>query len=157
MSVYYDFALACDLESHTPQQVVDTLSYMTRIDDYEFNDPPDEDLFKGETWKYMLQGTVTGFPGKAGSRFRYVFRYQQGDEDVFQHTLSFRSYVLDDSFYEYLLLAQWLAPYSLTRGYVGFFRTEYDDHPTLLYFKAGKLYTAEVIDTPKDIETGSVW
>lgn len=153
MSVYFDFALACDLKPDTPQQVLDTLSFMTRTEDYAFDTPPAGALFGGETWRDMLRGSTTYFAGEAGAMFRKALRYVHGGAEVFRYTLSFRSDVLDDDMGEYGALIEWLATYSDSEGFVGYFRAKYADHPTLLYFRHGKVYASEATGVSEAIQT----
>lgn len=160
MSLHFDFALACYLKPDTPQEVLDTLQYMTRSEDYEFGDPPDHPFFKGEYWSNMLQirtGTAH-FPGEFGSIFRRTYRYTQADADVYRYTLSFRCHMLEEEFHEkWWAFAQWIAPYSETVGCVGYYREEFDWQPTLIYFRDGKVYVCEVTQTPLDIQDGKPW
>ena len=66
MSDHYDFRLACDLRADVPQQVLDTLRYMTREVEYDFNNPPDHIIFEAadklshnvemyEEWRHIFQ------------------------------------------------------------------------------------------------------
>jgi hypothetical protein len=58
--------------------------------------------------------------------------------------------MLDDTFYEdWWSLASWLAPFSATEGFVGFYREEYGAKPTLLHFRAGQL-EVEDLKHPRD-------
>jgi hypothetical protein len=168
MSIHYDFALACDLKPDTPQQVLDTLAYMTRSADYPFHDPPAHPLFGAqdidgeavEDWRIMLHERESRFPGEAGSRLRPAYRYTQHGVDQYRYTFSFRQEVLDDAIGEYIALAQWLALYSETEGWVGYFRADLDDggaQPVLLYFKQGRVYMSDSTQSPKDIATGAPW
>lgn len=138
---------------------------MTRTDDYAFHDPPPHPVFEAlevngeivEDWRIMLQKRDTHFPGEAGGRVRRAYRYTQYGVDQHRYTFSFRQVVLDDAIGEYIALIEWLAPYSDTEGLVGYFRSDYDDHPILLYFKKGQVYMSKITQTPQEIATGAPW
>ncbi len=163
MSLHFDLAIACDLKPDTPQQVINTLQYMTRTEDYDFHDPPAHEFFTrpGPDWRLILQiphGTMPyGFPGVAGSSFRRVYHHTQFGVDVYRHTLSFRREMLDDSFYDWWPFAEWLALYSESSGCVGYYRATYDWQPTLIYFRDGRVYTCEVTQRPVEIRERKLW
>jgi hypothetical protein len=75
--------------------------------------------------------------------------------DVYYYTLSFRRCMHDDVEFDILLWAflNWLAPYSDTEGFVGYYREMYTLHPTLIYFQKGKVYKLEVDRKP----IGPIW
>lgn len=158
MSLHYDWAMAFDLKLDTPQLIIDTLKYMTRSHDYDFPTPFDDIFFSGSSWRNMLQIEAgdTYSPGEVGSLFRQAYRYTKLGVDTYYYTLSFRTYMLDDGFYEeWWTFCEWIAPYSETIGCVGYYREVYDDlHPTLIYFKDAKVYICEVQQTPLDIREG---
>jgi hypothetical protein len=141
---------------------------MTRTADYPFHDPPAAPLFEaeeisGETvegWRSMLQERASRFPGEAGSRLRRAYRYTRHGIDQYRDTFSFRQEVLDDSIGEYIAFVEWLAPYSETEGWVGYFRSHIDEvgaQPVLVYFKQGRVYMSDSTQSPKDIATGAPW
>jgi hypothetical protein len=134
MSEVIEFMLAIDLRPDTPQQVIDTLKYMTRKEDYEFNNPPDLYFFKQDEnskrpiWRHILQvkhEPLTHHPGEGGSAFHKAYRYSQYGKDVLKDTLSFRVALHDDlvaaGVYDFI---SWLAIYSETQGFVGYCQTQ---------------------------------
>ncbi len=153
MSDHYDFRLACDVRADTPQQVIATLRYMTRADDYDFNGPPSHpffasvELYDGEaydTWRHILQCGEGYTPGVFGSSLHEAYRGDQpGGQQIVAPTLDVHCYVLDDEMGDYFELCKWLAPYSETQGFVGYLRNELTDSLLLLYFRAGALVIHE--------------
>jgi hypothetical protein len=137
------FTFACDLKEDTPQQVIDTLTYMTRTEDYEFNNPPEGAFFEGDSWRTCLfcENEWFSFPGEAGRFLRSAYRYNrsfnEGGAAVYLYTLSFRCESKDDGLIEYIDIVEWLAPYSATRGFVGYWIYEYSQTPTLIYILNG--------------------
>ena len=105
----------------------------------------------------MLQERDIRFPGEAGSRLRWAYRYTQYGVDQHRHTFSFRQEVPDDTMGDYIALVEWLAPYSETEGWVGYFRSDIGEHPVLLYFKQGRVYMSDITQTPQDIATRAPW
>lgn len=64
MTIHLELMLACDLRYDVPQQVIATLKYLTRKEDYEFNDFPElpasedkEDFYnlQWHPWRKLLQ------------------------------------------------------------------------------------------------------
>ena len=77
---------------------------------------------------------------------------------MYYDTLSLRCYLLDDTFFHiWWLFAEWIAEYSATTGLVGYYREELDLHPTLIYFRDGKVYISEVTQRPISIHDGTPW
>lgn len=160
MSLYYDGGLACDLKPDCPQQVMDTLHYLTRVTDYTFSTPPDHTFFTIEGWRDFLQSNrgSTCAPGITGSDFRKRLLGLKNDEEIYRYTLSFRRTMHDDTEFNVLWwhFLVWLAPYGETVGYVGYYREKYTLHPTLIYFQNGKVYQVEIMQTPQGL-TGDSW
>ena len=163
MSLHFDFALACDLKPNTSQQIVDTLAYMTRSSDYRFDDPPKHPYFSDDpydSWRTMLQITPkdTHLAGEVGAILRRVHRYPYAATDQYRYTFSFRRFMLDDEFYQvWWNFSQWLAPYSETQGFVGYYREELALQPTLLYFRSGEVYLHEVTQPPYSLRHKTLW
>jgi len=162
MASLFCFALACDLREDSPQQVVDTLKYMTRSQDYEFDDPPDAEFFEGEDWRTFLTVEHEGFmfPGKAYVTFHSAYRYSRpmihGGDDVYVYTLSLRCQSGDDGITDLIDFAEWLAPYSSTQGFVGYIIYEGLETPSLIYFRNGQVYVSEP-PQPHEINMGDAW
>jgi len=103
MSDHYDFRLACDVRADTPQQVIETLRYMTRADDYDFNDSPSHpffasvELYDGEaydTWRHILQCGEGYTPGVFGSSLHEAYRGDRpGGQQIVVPTLDVHCYV----------------------------------------------------------------
>jgi hypothetical protein len=55
VSLHFEIAVACDLRPDTSPQVVDTLRYMLRVEEYPFDDPPDHPWFEGAGWRSFLR------------------------------------------------------------------------------------------------------
>jgi len=162
LSAHFDLAIALDLKPDTPQQVLDTLRYLMRTEDYDFDNPPDHEFFTrwdDQHWRNWmpLAENSTYSPGEAGSSLRRVYRYTQHGQDVYRYTFSFRCWMLDDGFYEWWPFAKWLALHSHTSGYVGYYREEFDLHPTLIYFREANVYTLRVTGDPIPIRGGKPW
>ena len=160
MSLHFDFAIACDLKPDTPQQVIKTLAYMTRTEDYPFDSPPDHPFFEGDEWRETLRTEPDGTycPGDLGRSFRRAYRYDRLGVHHYRYTLSFRCYMKDDEFYDMAWpLIDWLAQHSETEGYVGYIRETLDWQPTLLYFKHGTFYIHKVSETPTGSGDKPAW
>lgn len=157
MSICYEFALECQIKRDVSQEVIDTLKYMTRSQEYDFDTPElgyplfKEDTHWKETWdirgcivtviKYEWRTIITNqlregeqyLPGEFGSAF-------DGNK------LSFRRLSRDDEFCNVCwFLFPWLASISDTTGFVGYYRGDFDDYPTLVRFEAGRASVHELI------------
>lgn len=155
MSQTFDLSLACDIKPDTPQQVLDTLRYMIRKEDYKFDDPPNHPFFRIHNyWKSWFTYSISLFPGEYGAVLRNAPVYaghpdENGNWPMTRITFSVRVGVHDDVFYDttYFFL-DWLAEHSETQGFVGYYQGNYADHPTLIYFKDGKAWIMRVQGEP---------
>jgi hypothetical protein len=176
---YYDFFLACDLFPDVSAQVLATLRYMTRAEDYEFHDPPEHPLFQyrdtddtddvtddtddtdgphpetHEPWRNMLRMVERhATPGVS----RCVLGTRRNLADTHDTpTLSLHYEGTEDDLALFSLFAEWIAPYSSTLGWVGYFRSRYDLYPTLLYFREGLVYLSNDEQKPVDLQHDMPW
>ena len=148
MSDYYLLEVNCDLKVDTPAEVIDTLKYMTRTEDYDFDtslDYPlfDETSFRRNTWRYILKSInqpLQDFPGWKTSNFQRVQKWP-GKE---RYTLSFRLEFHEDEFGLWFPeLLEWLALYSETE-FVGYYYHTGTSIPELIYFEDGKANLQEI-------------
>src|SRR5262249_36595778 len=87
---------------------------------------------------------------------RWVVRYyrpmSEGGAEVLFYTFSVRCEDSDDGISAYIEFFDWLAQYSRTQGFVGYWQYENDEHPTLVYFQRGRFALAEVQIPPKHVD-----
>lgn len=155
MSTYNDCFFACALKPDTPQSVIDVLSYMTRETDYEFTDPPDAHFFRNEPdWRDFLR-ELFDFrvaPGLLVSRLERKTQEYLNRPPVDFYEISFRRTVHDDVEYPmWFEFLHWIAPYSDTEGFVGYYRADYELNPTLVYFKDGDVFDYDVKVPPEEL------
>jgi len=160
MSLYFDGFFACDLKADIPQQVIDTLLYLTRKADYPFTDVPKHEFFQTEEWDDFLlpPDEFRVAPGWIGSEFKKMTRALPHDQMETYYTISFRRTMHDDvEFYiHWWHFLYWIAPYSHTEGYVGYYREEYSLHPVLIYIKNGRVFWHKITASPQGL-TKEVW
>ena len=158
MSAHYDFCKAFDLRPETPAEVIDILHYMSHPSEQP-RAIPNHIFFHNDSWRTMLSDVNDQrYPGVAGTIIRKAYRHTQAGTDVYRTTFCFRCTVLDDSFYEtWWLFCECIAPHVETAGWVGYYREEFKLHPTLMYFRGGKVYICEVTQSPLDIRDGQPW
>ena len=152
MSLHFDVSVACDLKPSTPRQVIDTIHYLVRTEDDAFDDAPDHEFFRQEGWSDVLQQAPedTYCPGDLFRTFRRAYRFSRQGVDQYRHTLAFRTYMVDDGFYElFYYLIDWLAMHSDTEGFVGYYREELAWWPELIFFKNGAAYLREAKESPR--------
>lgn len=146
--MYTELVLAIELKKKVPPAVIEILDFMV----HSWNKEPPEikishPLFKTEHWTIMLACDSYYFPGRSQS----IFEYDGISQSYFLTVRSnFKNY--GDEIRKFL---HWMAPYSQTginnyppmepyNSFVGHFRYEENEHPTLIYFKGGKAYLSEV-------------
>ncbi len=150
-------SIACDLIENIPQNVVDILKHLVTPENAEVNNLPDHRFFEDEFWDTLLSDArLPWFPGEGGAVLRRVSRYfrpaNQGREEVFFYTFSFRCEGNDDGITDFIEFLDWIAHYSHTQGFVGYLQDEYDEHPTLVYFKQGKLMLSDTPPPPQEVD-----
>jgi hypothetical protein len=153
MSLHYEFMLAFDLKPGTPPEIIALLQYLTRTEDYAYDGPPPQPVIgysdddNDPWWRQMLQGRGALWYG-AGSAISVFADTSSWRRDHAQYTLTIRSDALDDDFYQiWFRMFVWLAQYSATEGWVGYYREEADQQPTLIYFRQGQVYYYDIPDT----------
>ncbi|MBE9100292.1 hypothetical protein [Vacuolonema iberomarrocanum] len=150
MSTCYEFAFECQIKCDAPQEVIDTLKYMTRLQEYDF-DPPKlhHALFKETSaWKHTVE-----LLGRRVTAIQYEWRTiltahsREGEQylpgefySTFKNNqLSCRRLSRDDEFDNvWWLLFPWIASVSESAGFVGYYRSDFDNYPKLIQFLEGK-------------------
>jgi len=132
MGMYTEFHFNAELVKDLPKEVENILKYMIGESDGEDISPPDlpnHKLFSTPRWQVMLMGDSYYFAADTISTLRY-------DNITNSHFLcircSFKNY---DS--EIELFLDWISPYiEMDSGeFLGFYRYEMDEIPTLIYHK----------------------
>ncbi len=148
MSIRYVFVLKCNLIDDTPLQVIDTLKYMTRTEDYEFNNAPDAGFFKRNIWRDFIrvspeQQSSRTYTGDIFMSFRRDVKYVQKGISHYVWTLYIKQFLYQEQMQDYICFANWLAEYAEEFGFVGYFHSheeiEHGDLPAFLYAANGKL------------------
>lgn len=171
MTVNVELMLACDLKADVPQQVIETLRYLTRKEDYEFNNPPDHPFFAPastyighEWWRNIFQpqeppefGPILGyFPGVWIKEF-YRNEYNRTSHLTVRIETGYSAVV--DTYYPFL---DWLAPYIDTENYdefIGYFRAENAYRtaaPALLYCNNGRIFFSETTFSPAEMNEANL-
>jgi len=145
MSFAYLLALNLDLKQDIPQQAIDTLNYITRTEDYEFNSPPDHPFFNiilddyGPVWKNILSRPYVpfrDFPGIPSFSFQKVVK---GNAQI-RYNLNFYLHFHDDDMWlgpsDFL---DWIAQYSYTKGFVGYRLCDLMGDLDLIFIEGGKI------------------
>lgn len=142
MSEHTAFVMSCELKKNTPQQVIDTLRYMSNLyNDYEeFDNYPSHPFFETEEWEHIL-GAAGGLLWDAKSTFAY-------DDITKVYRLNIRCSFKDHE-YQIPLFLQWLSPYIRSKGYLGYMHPEYQALQTRILLEKGRFYlVAPVENTP---------
>ena len=127
MGMYTELVLGVDLRSDTPNEVVDTLTYMLAIDQEDLTPIiPDHELFQTDRWEVMLRCGSSYFDGGTHSEMSY-------DKYGRVWRISIRCNLKNYSS-EIEKFINWISPYVSTRGFAGYSRYEEEREPTLIYF-----------------------
>lgn len=141
MSYWYDFGVACDLQTDTPQEIIDVLKYLVGLESKEYTSPTKNSLpFDLESYRrnFVEYQPANQFPGIFGASLRQTWRNFLEGNSGNRNTFSFRCEMHEDQFgEESWTFITWLAPYTETGG-IGYFYTSLRDIPTVIYFRGGK-------------------
>jgi hypothetical protein len=153
----YEFALACDLKPNVPQEIINTLTYMTGKQDSSFDSVLTHPLFTSSEdgsygdsidyladWKVIISNSWTGGVEEQPGIFGSIFK---------DNKLNVRKYIGDDEFYNaFSLLLDWLVSICKSTGFVGHYYCIEDQgwndrifsNPILIYFLDGKVFEKPV-------------
>jgi hypothetical protein len=170
MGQLYEFAFACDLKPDLSQEVIDTLKYMTRSEDYDFETTLTDDLFT-TSWE---EGSFEA-PKEGDLEDEFIFLWEwrtiisntptYGEESlaglcgsIFSGSkINARKYVGDDEFFNaFHLLMDWLVSICEPSGFIGYYSdvtTETGGDPTLIYFENGRVLEKKVSGEFKELFT----
>lgn len=128
--MYTEIHLNAELRRDAPQQVLETLAYMTGTNEQRPEPLPDHELFKAERWEGMLRCESYYFPLSVASSLDY--------DDIAQcHYLRVRSNFKNYSS-EIAAFLEWVMPWVAAGDEcLGYYRYEEDNDPTLIYKSKG--------------------
>jgi hypothetical protein len=137
MSLHYEWTLSLRLRADTPEPFLDELRFHLGLTDQRPAEPSLE-----FDWPCLLPDQDAALPGGAVRSLVPLQPYLNHPGSL---GLYVRTFVLDDGMYELMqCVPAWLAPWSLTQGWIGHAREEFDLHPWLyFYVQGGHAYAAE--------------
>ncbi len=160
MSSNYDVELAFNLREDVPSEAVSAIAFLTG-DLKDAPDRPNHPYFTDYTWRAGALTVYLGgqlVRGPALCVFSRVYRYGRAGEEHYQHTFHLRcSCKLEPLFENLFLFLQWAALYCDGRQFVGYYLSESDCQPTLIYVSGGKVYMRQVREPPNSVIDGSAW
>jgi len=132
---YTEIVIICELINPLPDQIIKTLRWLCGETENGPVDNTDEDT------KYFWEGLLAAshedcFP--VSGRPTLYF------SELFQTYHLFARTVIKNHVYEGQRFLHWIAPYTLTEGFVGYMRNEGFDIPTLIYIKNNKGYLVDI-------------
>ena len=155
MSVCYIFAVTYKLNQNISQELIDTLKYMTRSQEYDFV-PPKHPLFEDDYDKTIIWDDGTVIRLRPSWRGLIANEHRGGEEDFwgeffsgFQDLiLTFRRLVRDDDLFNvWYVLGPLLASVSESDGFVGYYLGDVlrpSSKLTLIYFENGYVFECPV-------------
>jgi hypothetical protein len=128
MGMYTEFHFNVELKEDTPKKVINILKKMVKDNDIVIHNLPEHDFFKTSRWEWMLCSDSYYFDADTHSTIR---------EDASNtHYLCVRCN-LKNYDNEIELFLNWINKYLAYYGgeFLGFYRYEEDDIPTLINYK----------------------
>lgn len=149
VSYHYEWMLALRLRPDAPEPFLAELRFHLGLTDQLPDDPVLE-----YDWPCLVADNDSALPG-GGVRSLLVqqpYLDRPGSLGLFV-----RTFLLDDGMYEVVqTVPGWLAPWSLTQGWIGHAREELDLHPWLhFYIQNGYAYAAEPGKPVKPLNDGA--
>ncbi|MGH3297131.1 MAG: hypothetical protein ACRDP7_35585 [Trebonia sp.] len=142
MSMHFEWTLSLRLRSETPQAFLDELRYHLGMSSLAPREP-------ALRWPYPVFGSGDDPDSVPGGPVRRLVRQELGAVSWAWGLLA-RVVLPDDEMFEVMqVVPPWLAPWSLTDGWIGFAREELDLDVWLNFFAAhGHAYIAPPGETP---------
>lgn len=140
MGNYTHFAINCNLKENTPQEVIDTLFYLTSQSSYNPINKNHE-LFMLENIGLVMCGYSNVFDGDGYCKFCF-------DEAVKEWRLTVNSNIKNYN-KEYQKFFDYIQPYIMieedeNRKFMGYMQYEEDENPTLIYITHNGIEYKEV-------------
>jgi hypothetical protein len=137
MSLHYEWVLSMRLRADTPESFLAELRFHLGME----GERPEEATLEYD-WPCLLPENDHALPGGG---FQSLVAQQPYLDGVVTFGLFVRTFVLDDGMYELMqTVPSWLAPWSMTQGWIGFAREEFSLEPWLnFYVQDGFAYAAE--------------
>jgi hypothetical protein len=147
VSLHYEWTVSLRLRPDVPETFLEELRYHLGATDHAPANP---------TLDYPEPALAGSGPADelAGGPIARLVLQQHGSWPA-TWGLFARTFVLDDAMYELIqIVPQWLAPWSLTQGWIGFAREELDLNPWLNFYIAnGHAYAAAPGQQPQSLGT----
>src|SRR5215208_5033699 len=108
---------------------------MTREAEYKFANPPDHNFSHYESdWRHFLHDMFDHrvVPGLIASKLERKSHDIVAKPSIDYYEISFRRSLHDVEFPMWFEFLHWIAPYSDTVGFVGYYREEYTLNPSLI-------------------------
>lgn len=123
MGMYTELNIGVNLRSDTPENVIDILKYM--LGDIDKVETPDHPLFSTKRWNFMLVSGSYYFDGHTDSSMEKNDISHEYELNVCCNLKNYDN--------EIKLFLDFIRPYLVTKGFLGYTRYEDCDDPTLIY------------------------
>lgn len=132
MGMYTELHFNSELKNNVPASVLNILSYMVGVHEDEPDQLPNHKLFTDQRWRFMLQCDSYYFDADTISTLRYD---DIGNSWYLCIRTNLKNY--DDEIEDFI---DWIMPYlnKYDGEFLGFYRYEEDEEPTLIYYKEQK-------------------
>lgn len=131
MGMYTELNIGVQIVNN--EKAIKKLNYMLNESDKDIQ--IEHPLFDNERrWRYMLKCDSYYFDSQADSKLYRDDLYEDDPMYFLNVRCNLKNY--DD---EIELFLDWLCPYIITEGFLGYMRCEEDESPTLIYKENGKI------------------
>lgn len=132
MGMYTEMHFNVELNEDVPLSVIRVLSYMIDNEEFDFPDFPDHPLFETPRWKSMFQTDSYYFSSDTRSTLRF--------DNISKSWFLCLRFNLKNYGSEIEKFIDWIMPYvyACEGDFLGFYRYEEDNIPTLIYYPEGE-------------------
>lgn len=124
MGMYTELVLGVEIQDN--MKVIQTLNYM--LDNTEYKPKWEHELFKADRWEWMLRSDSYYFDGQTDSKLFVDNLYEDKPMYFLNVRCNLKNY--DNEIKKFL---DWLEPFIITDGFLGYYRYEECEDPTLIY------------------------
>lgn len=139
MGMYTELSIGVEFDQDMPKKIIEIITFMATSEEHECpKSLPDHPLFKTERWSWMLRSGGSAYFDRIPScQWKY-------NEISRSWHLSLATNIKNYT-EEWENFLDFIAPYVLTKGFIGTYRYEENDNPTLLYSRHGEIVFQKIL------------
>src|SRR5690606_34435330 len=152
MELDYEYGFTVRLADDLPAPVVDALSRLAErkaLDSFPATGADSAEVADADIFRLLTDE-------KAGGHAQ-GFRFDREGAEGEWHFCCWGAAPAEAFFMPFPALAEWLAQWSNSIGWVGFYHRRSLAHPTMIYFAGGKVYMLQVTGSPVGMTDGETY